>query len=310
MYSKEQPKKTYIDNLKEKGYVIIPNVLTDLEIEQYKKLFFEWFHKNEENLKNIHKTSYPHGIFKGHQVGHQLFAWLIRINPKVQGIFKEIWKTDKLVVSFDGCCYIPKDCEKKDNCWTHTDQGPSLRGLQCYQGYVALTSNKERTFRVYEESHLLHEKYFSDKTDEECKGNWHKIDNEYLKEIKESKKVLDVPSGSLVLWDSRCFHQNQFGKPKSEERLVQYVCFLPASHPKNTEAMMRKREKYFNELRTTSHWPCPIKVNGLQVRNYGDKSKIIKYENLTSPELKDIKEEALKIINPFKYKQLEPEPEI
>ena len=70
-----------------------------------------------------------------------------------------------------------------------------------------------------------------------------------------------------------------------------------------------KREKYFNELRTTSHWPCPIKVNGLQVRNYGDKSKIIDYEKLTPPELEDLKEEALKIINPFKYKQLEPEPE-
>jgi len=153
--------RDFIKDLKEKGYTIITNVLTDEEIEEYKKLFFEWYDRDEENLKVIHKTSYPHGIFKGHQVGHQIFAWLIRINPKVQDIFKLIWKTDDLVVSFDGCCYIPKDNDKRDNCWTHTDQGPSLRGVQCYQAFVALTSNEERTFRVYENSHLLHEKYFS-----------------------------------------------------------------------------------------------------------------------------------------------------
>jgi len=290
----------YIKNLKEKGYVTIPNVLNKDEIKEYKKSFLEWYARNEENLQEIHRTSYPHGIFKGHQIGHQRFSWLIRINLGIQKIFKEIWKTDELVVSFDGCCYIPKECKKKDNCWTHTDQGPTHPGLQCYQGYIALTSNKQRTFRVYEGSHLLHEKYFSDK-DDKSKGNWHKINPEYLQEIKDSKKVLDVPAGSMVLWDSRSFHQNQYGvshpEPElNEERLVQYVCFLPKSHPKNTKAMKKKRLNYLKALRTTSHWPCPINVNSLQVRTFGDDSKIIKYDNLTPPILEDIKDEINKII--------------
>ena len=60
--------------------------------------------------------------------------------------------------------YIPKDCNKKDKCWTHTDQAPCSIGIQCYQAYVALTDNKERTFRVYEGSHKLHEKYYSGQT--------------------------------------------------------------------------------------------------------------------------------------------------
>ena len=34
------------------------------------------------------------------------------------------------------------------------------------------------------------------------------------------KVVLNIPAGSLVLWDSRTFHQNQYGKPNSEERIV------------------------------------------------------------------------------------------
>ena len=137
-------------------------------------------------------------------------AWLIRINPKVQGIFKEIWKTDKLVVSFDGCCYIPKDCEKKDNCWTHTDQGPKLKGLTCYQGFISLTENKERTLLLYKGSHKEHEKYFSDRGLNGSK-NWCLIDKDYLSEIDHMKIKLHVPKGALVIWDSRVFHQNTYG---------------------------------------------------------------------------------------------------
>ena len=49
------------------------------------------------------------------------------------------------------------------------------------------------------------------------------------------------------------FIQNQYGKPNSEERMIQYICMFPDNHPKNTKAMKKKRLKYFNERRTTSH---------------------------------------------------------
>jgi hypothetical protein len=61
------------------------------------------------------------------------------------------------------------------------------------------------------------------------------------------------------LWDSRTFHQNQYGT-LPEERLVQYVCFLPRNHPSNTAGMQRTRQKYFEKRRTTSHWPYPLSV--------------------------------------------------
>ena len=60
---------------------------------------------------------------------------------------------------------------------------------------------------------------------------------------------------------------------------------LPRQHPKNTPTMAKKRMQYFEERRTTSHWPYPIKVNGLQPRNWGDDTLKIDYSKLKKPNL-------------------------
>ena len=45
--------------------------------------------------------------------------------------------------------------------------------------------------------------------------------------------------------------------------------------------MLEKRQKYFIEKRTTSHWAYPVKVNGLQPQTYGKKELLIDYSKLT-----------------------------
>jgi len=287
----------YQKDLEKNGYAIIENVLSKEQIEQYKDLFYKW-QKTIPNHDDYHRKCSPHGIYKFYEVGHTRFAWLIRINPKIQKIFKTVWDCDDLVVSFDGCCYISPNDKRKNKIWTHTDQAPSKKGLQCYQGWVSLTDNEERTLVVYEGSHKLHENYFKEKNLSHNK-NWNLIDLEYLYRIKHTRKALKVKAGSLVLWDSRCFHQNQYGNFKSfkpEERIVQYICYLPKNHKKNTKAMQKKRLKYFNERRTTSHWPCPIKVNSKQPRTYGNKDMLIDYSKIQRENFDDILEEIKKII--------------
>lgn len=284
----------YIKQLQTKGYCVIPNVLSETQINHAKDLFYKW-QKTIPNHDKIHNQIDPHGIYKYHNAGHQEHAWYIRTNPKVIEIFQNIWKTDDLVVSFDGSCYISKDCQKQDNIWTHTDQAPNSNGLQCYQGFVALTSNQERTLVVYEESHLLHEQYFNDRNIKSSK-KWQLIDKQYLESISTKKKALEVPAGALVLWDSRTFHQNRYGRPGSEERIVQYVCYLPKVNKKNNKSLQEKRLKYFNELRTTSHWPYPINVNGLQPQTYGNKEREIDYSKLTKPNLEPYMDTIMKLI--------------
>jgi hypothetical protein len=284
----------YITKLREYGYVVIPNVLTDTEVDEAKTLFFKW--KNSiPDLDKFHNTADPHGIFKFHQVGHQEHAWFIRTRPKIIEIFKKLWKTEEVVVSFDGCCYIPKNCTKKDKLWTHTDQAPCNKGETCFQGFVALTKNDERTLIVYEKSHLLHEEYFKKKNITDSK-NWHIIESEFLNSISENIRKVTVNSGDLVLWDSRTFHQNSYGSPNSEERLVQYVSYLPKFHSKNTKSQNEKRLKYFKELRTTSHWCYPIHVNSLQPQTYGNNDLLIDYEKLKTPDLSNYIDCILKLI--------------
>jgi ectoine hydroxylase-related dioxygenase (phytanoyl-CoA dioxygenase family) len=271
------------NELLEKGYCIVPNVLSHEEVNKAKELFYTW-KKTVPNHDKIHNLIDPHGIYKFHEVGHQEHAWYIRTRPQIIDIYKKLWDSDELIVSFDGSCYISKDTKKQDKIWTHTDQDPNSKGLHCYQGFVSLTDNKERTLVVYEGSHNYHEKYFEEKNIKSSK-KWQLIDHDKLNELNATKRVLEVPAGSLVIWDSRTFHQNQYGAPNSEERIVQYVCYLPKSHQKNTQSQIKKRLKYFEERRTTSHWPCPIKVNGLQPQTYGDKSKEINYELMRKPDL-------------------------
>lgn len=275
--------ENYIKNLREKGFVVIPAVLTDSEVSEAKKLFFNWT-DSIPNFDKFHNSVDPHGIFKFHEAGHQEHAWFIRTRPKIINIYKKLWETDELVVSFDGSCYIPKDCTKKDKLWTHTDQAPNVKDESCFQGFVALTQNEERTLVVYEGSHKLHQEYFKERNISHSK-NWNLIDADYLERISDKKVKVKVNPGDLVLWDSRTFHQNSYGAPNSEERIVQYVCYLPKTDPKNTKSQKEKREKYFKELRTTSHWPYPLNVNGLQPQTYGDTSKIIDYSKLKRPDL-------------------------
>ena len=82
-----------------------------------------------------------------------------------------------------------------------------------------MTNNEDRTLIVYEKSHLLHEQYFKYRNISHSK-NWNLIDIDYLNSIKDSKRILKVNAGDLVIWDSRTFHQNQYGKINNEESTI------------------------------------------------------------------------------------------
>ena len=286
--------ETIKQNLEQNGYCVIENILNPNEIFEAKELFYDWYN-SIDNFDYIHSKINPHNIFKFHQVGHQKFAWYLRTRPQIIKTFADIWNTttDNLVCSFDGSCYIKNGNNKLNTkCWTHTDQAPKNKGLMCYQGFVSLTDNTNNSLMLYETSHKLHEPYFREINNTNDSKNWQLINQDYLQTIQDKRKILKVPAGSLVLWDSRTFHQN-IHSSANEERIVQYISMLPKNNKLNSIAMKKKRLKYFNELRTTSHWAYPIRVNSLQPQTYGNNNLLIDYSKLSKPDL----ESYMPIIN-------------
>jgi len=288
-----------LKELQEKGYTIIPNIINEEEINEYLIEFNKWMNGIYDS-DYLHNKIHYHGIFKHFEVGHQRFAWLLRTNSKIQNVFKNIWNTDELVVSFDGCCYYPLDYNKPDFFWVHSDQSPLKKGRKCVQSFVSLTENEQRTIIVYEGTHLLHEEYSNINN---CTSNsdWFPIDRDYIDSISDRKRVLKVDPGSMVLWDSRTFHQNTVGNDDcNEERIVQYLCFLPKNNENNTEEQREKRIKYFNERLTTNHYPYPISAVPLQPNTYNYYNHrdpiYIDYESLKEPYLNDIYDKILKIL--------------
>ena len=88
----------YINELKDKGYTIIPNVYNNEEINTYWDEFNLWRQKVQD-LDYLHNIIDFNGIFKHHQVGHQRFAWLARTNQKILKNLKKILNTDELLFS-------------------------------------------------------------------------------------------------------------------------------------------------------------------------------------------------------------------
>jgi hypothetical protein len=286
-------------HLEKNGYTIIHNVYNNDEIIEYWKEFNLW-HTNVPELEELHNLIDFNGIFKHHQVGHQRFAWLARTNPKIVNIFKELWNTNELVTSFDGCCYYSSDYIGDPHYWTHTDQSSRKKGLHCYQSFLSLTNNSERSLLLYKGSHLLHEDYFTTMEIDEPR-DWHIIDKNYLNEIYEDKIILNVKAGDLVIWDSRTFHQNTCGSEDcKEERLIQYLCYLPKNNEFNDEAQQKLRRKYYENLRTTSHWPYLMNVVPKQPNLYNyyhiNNPIYINYDILPKPKIDDLKEEIEKLL--------------
>jgi hypothetical protein len=285
-------------SLDELGYVVIPNVITRDEKNEYLYEFNKWM-DSIPDMDAIHRKISFNGIFKHHEVGHQRFAWLLRTNPKIQNIFKSLWNTEELVVSFDGCCWYPSGYNAIDTYWLHSDQAPNNSELSCYQSFLSLTPNRDRTIVVYEGSHKLHKEH-SELYNLRHNKNWNPIEEEYAKKLADKRRVLKVDKGSLVIWDSRTFHQNTTGGLYcEEERLVQYLCFLPRDHIKNTTVTRELRKSAFQNLYTTTHHPYEFTCVPLQPVTYNriyNDSFTIDYDTIQPPKLDDLMADIIKII--------------
>ncbi|VVU94296.1 hypothetical protein CPAV1605_16 [seawater metagenome] len=276
--------------LKNDGVAVIKNVLNQSELEEAKSNMWATLNTLTTNLeKPIQKTNpstwrtfyslYPiHSMLVQHwSIGHSQYVWDVRQNQKVVNVFKEIWNNNNLLCSFDGVSvhFPPEKTNRgwyKGNDWFHTDQSRLKVGLNCIQGMVTLydVNPGDATLRILKGSHEKHQSFFEDNDIQE-KGDWYKLKNDEINYFDEyEKNCILAKAGSLILWDSRTFHQGiepRKEREKANFRGIVYVCMTPKSW--SDEKNILKKQKAFNEMRLTSHWPHKIKLFPKNPRTYG-----------------------------------------
>ena len=246
--------------------MVIEDVLDSGALLESTTLFHGWYDFNKPQRP-------PHGVQKFYNCGQSAFAWSIRTNPKVQQVFAELWKTPDLVTSFDGYCYWAQGEKRRNTNWLHRDQSLKVPDFCCVQGLVALSTNFDCGFKCIPGSHLFN--YPDDMIERSPKSkHWFKFTDDEVKMIGVPE-VIGLDEGSMLIWDSRLVHQNWYG---DSERLVQYVCMTPRKLMPPKQAA--KRQVYFEQGRTTSHWPYPVHVNPLQPQHYGDLERAIDYSQV------------------------------
>ena len=304
-------KETLEQTITEYGVAIIPNVLDENECENMVNGiwdFLEYITQEFDIPLNRHNTYswrefyklFPlHSMLLQHfGVGHAQVSWDIRQNIKIVDIFSHFWKcsSEELLVSFDGLSFnLPPEITNKgwfrNNLWYHTDQSFLKPDFKCIQSWVTgLDINENDATLTFMESSNKYHSEFQKRFNVNDKSDWYKLTKEeeqfYLEKGCYYKRI-KCPKGSLVFWDSRTIHCGiEASKPRNNPNLraVIYLCYMPRELCDNKN--LKKKQKAFEELRTTNHYPCDIKLFAKTPRTYGRTLPIIK--PLTHPILNEL----------------------
>ena len=123
---------TYLKDLEELGYCVIPQILPLSETEQlYQRVWHEYIEKawpdckmdDRSNWKETFPMHNLHGIFAG-PAGQTQVMWDLRQDFRIVDAFARIWNTTDLIVSMDGLSIMCPP-EIREGCfepWPHVDQ--------------------------------------------------------------------------------------------------------------------------------------------------------------------------------------------
>lgn len=264
-----------LKDLDVQGYCVIPNLISKKECQEYIDQIWDWMESlgtdlDRNEVATWNDEQWPpclFGILHRLKVGHEQFIWDLRQDPRVIEVFKQIWGTDQLLVSFDGMSIIkPGKYQEKDEqtkFWAHTDQSHQKVGRHCIQGLLTLEESgpDDGGLVVWKGTHAIHQEYFQE-TGIETNGDWYKFSKSFISKIEregyERIKIV-APVGSLILWDSRTIHQNE--SPSLNQmiprfRYAIYLCYTPAE--KASDQVLIQKKHAFYQKKMTNHWPHEV----------------------------------------------------
>ncbi len=249
---------------------------------------------DRSNWKEEFPIHDKYGIFRG-PAGQIQVMWDLRQDPRIVDVFAQIWNTQNLVVSMDGISLMcpPEIRRGSFDPWPHVDQSiPKEQNSGEHKnhplfGFVSESSLKTNPYTIqgqflFEDSfdgdggfycipksHLRFDE-FAPKLKEEANIESWTYNNKFLMDFFShakdelgstySMKHITAPRGSLILWDSRTVHWNQYpseDRPRTESprvRMVGYLLYLPSARLTDEARMLRKEA--FEKGVSTGTIPC------------------------------------------------------
>ena len=309
------------DTLKKYGYCVIENVFNKEFCKETIAQMWDWLRGLNTGIKKDDPTTWsdsnwPYHIRSGmlqHTLGQEEFMWKAREHKNVIEVFSKIHNTNKLLSSFDGANInrpISSGYTSESNdSWLHTDQDiveldtesvytSKYYSIQGVANFEDVGDNDGSLF-LGVGSHLYHKKLF-EWNNKKPKNNWYVLtanDIKHLISVGINFVKVNAPAGSLLLFDSRCFHSgsNSVGGDNNRFRFVIYVSLSPAE--RGTEKDLELKKEAVMTGRTTSHWsssnikifPLPRKISAYMTRA----------KNI--PKYKEWSDERCKLAGLFKY---------
>lgn len=289
-----------IAHLNDHGYAIFSDVMNEDDINKNKELLWDFLENiPRSSIRRNDPTTWSNnwpgntrfGLVNTYGIGQSDFMWNVRSNRNIKRIYSQIWNTNELLVSLEGCgvfrnWYHDRNW-KTSTGWYHVDQNPRLKPDLCsYQGFISLTAQNETTggLIVFPRTHLR----FKELVDVARRPkdfipipSMHSI----LDRGTAIGKLVQCQPGDYVIWDGRLVHCNSPAFISDDEfknssidllRIVGYVTMSPTRFIRDytLDQFRAKRKILVQNNATLTHW-CTDLVEAS--KNINDRSSFLLY---------------------------------
>jgi len=260
--------------LKENGYVVIRDILSDSEFETGLNLFWEMMAQLNPSIKRNDYTTWTNkewpgrfsdGIINQDGVCQSEFTWFNRTLPKYMQIFQHLLGEEKISVSFDGFVTFRPHIPTTSKNWPHLDQNIRLIGsednnIQGAINYFSVTKDMGG-FCCVPKSHLTWEEYLIKYQGDSIPATHGFFIPPTDPRLKDLAKII-LPAKSAVLWYGKTIHcstcssklaiRRDDNNIVTLDRLSTFVSYCERKLV--TDQVIEERKKAISRGKSTTHW--------------------------------------------------------
>eukprot|EP01062_Namystynia_karyoxenos_P037001 TRINITY_DN26956_c0_g1_i1.p2 TRINITY_DN26956_c0_g1~~TRINITY_DN26956_c0_g1_i1.p2 ORF type:complete len:689 (+),score=213.54 TRINITY_DN26956_c0_g1_i1:358-2424(+) len=263
------------------GWAVVGGVASPEEVERLTSGFWDYREQQGGGISRSDPTTWGNdrwggnlqtGQWQGEGAGQEQWVWDAR--AVMATVFESIYKTDRLLTSFEGFCTFRPGLSTRSGCW-HVDQALDHPDFESFQSFLSLADSTETDggLCVVPGS----KKLFADGALSALPGMTHSrtppfhIPKGSIETVVCDPVKVNCQAGDVVIWDARTIHCSQPGtdlKPRHHPaltRLCVYASMVPVSvaarHDGDRRALSerqsQRRRSMIEEGRTsTHHWSC------------------------------------------------------